>query len=270
MAIHCDPQHASEVDWISLTALVDAADLRDQKLTIQLNPAWETVINAQPGRVGKISVWANRGHEISGHHHVLDHVGGWDGYSNESGAESEDDYLGDMQAFVSALEAMLPASIGVTSISSKDYDFPSGVPYQTGGSDSTIDPDDAASVPTEKILNGASVWNLDHSALIAGGAWQVEGMKNAFNAATSDQAFGVAFHPNDYHPGNRTEVDVWLDFLLAADPDASRSDTASGILNAHLASLEAEVPVTSFPFQMLQIAGLLGLGLLVLRRFSSE
>ena len=265
IAVHCDPQHASEADWVSLAALVAAAVGHEQKLTVQLNPQWGSIIASVPDGPGMIAGWEDYGHEIAGHHHVWGHPGGWDGYSNEEGADTDLDYLGDMQQWLTDLEAILPEGTVINTVASKDHDFPSGVAFQTGGTGSTPNPNDAASVPTLKILAGGVVWNLNHAALIAGGTWQVDEMMTAFDAATPDQVFGVAVHPHDYYPGNRTEVDRWLSFLKGRDPDSERSVTAGAVLQAHVDSLEG-VPAASTATLMLLIATLLALGTFVSRR----
>ncbi|MFP6661741.1 MAG: hypothetical protein VCB78_09800, partial [Myxococcota bacterium] len=133
---------------MSLVALVQAADDRDLTLTIQFNPAWGPIITAGAGRAGKIALWVASGHEVGGHHHVLGHSGGWDGYSNEEGANEDPAYLGDMQQWFADLEAILPTGASVITVSSKDFDFPDGIDFQTGGSFSTPSSDDADSVPT--------------------------------------------------------------------------------------------------------------------------
>jgi hypothetical protein len=185
------------------------------------------------------------GHEIGGHHHVLDHPGAWDGYSNQPAAAGAPAYLGSMQDWLAALTAMLPPAAEFLTVSSKDFDFPAGVEFQTGGSNSTPSPSDAASVPTLKNLNGAPVWQIDHAALIAGGVWQTTQMKAEFNATSADQVFGVAFHPHDYYPENHENVDEWFDFLVSVDPDQSYSQTAGAILEAHRQSLQMAVPAAS-------------------------
>jgi len=243
--IHCDPHFASEADWGALEDLVAAADARGIVLTIQFNPAWSGVISSEPSRAGDILGWVAEGHEIGGHHHVLSHPGAWDGYSNQPAATGSAGYLGSMQDWLAALTAMLPPAADVLTVSSKDYDFPAGVEFQTGGSGSTPSPSDAASVPTLKSLNGAPVWQIDHAALIAGGVWQTDPMKAAFNATSADQVFGVAFHPHDFYPGDHENVDDWFDFLVSVDPDQSHSQTAGAILEAHRQSLQTAVPGAS-------------------------
>ena len=243
--IHCDPHFASEADWSALEDLVAAADARGIALTIQFNPAWSGVISSDASRPGDILGWVADGHEIGGHHHVLNHPGAWDGYSNQPAATGAPAYLGNMQDWLAALTVMLPPAAEILTVSSKDYDFPAGVDFQTGGSGSTPSPSDAASVPTLKTLNGAPVWQLDHAALIAGGVWQTDAMKVAFNATSGDQVFGVAFHPHDYYPGDHENVDEWFDFLVSVDPDRSRSQTAGAILDAHRQSLSTAVPGAS-------------------------
>ena len=243
--IHCDPHFASEADWGALEDLVSAADARGIALTIQFNPAWSGVISSDASRAGDILGWVADGHEIGGHHHVLSHPGAWDGYSNQPAAVNAPGYLGSMQDWLAALTALLPSSAEILTVSSKDFDFPAGVDFQTGGSGSTPSPSDAASVPTLKSLNGAPVWQIDHAALIAGGVWQTTQMKAVFNATAADQVFGVAFHPHDYYTGNHENVDEWFDFLVGVDPDQSHSQTAGAILEAHRQALQATVPGAS-------------------------
>ncbi len=110
-AIHCDPQFAAEEDWQALENLVAAADTRGLLLTIQFNPAWSTVVGSDPARATQIESWVASGHEVGGHHHVLTHPAGWDGYSSEAADSTTAGYLGDMNDWLAALTSMLPSSL---------------------------------------------------------------------------------------------------------------------------------------------------------------
>lgn len=268
-AIHCDPQYASDDDWNALVDLVAAADADDQKLTIQFNPLWATVLANNPESSELIEDWVSRGHEIGAHHHVLTHPGGWDGYTNEDEEDLPDPqpwpgYRGDMADFLAAVEAMLPEGIEVKTVSSKDYDFPVGANFQTGGSDSTAAPSDATSRPTAKELFGETVYQLDHAALIAAGSWQLPGMMSVFDAAPADVVFGAAVHPQDYYPDNHGPMDAWFAFLASRDPTGSSSQTAGAIMEEYLDSLAA-VPAGSRTSLFTQVATLLALGALAIQ-----
>ena len=271
IAIHCDPHFASDDDWDALVALVEAADLHNQKLTIQLNPQWSAVIGElDSGRAVQIVEWVADGHEIGGHHHTVDHAGAWDGYAKASPVEIPKPfrwpgYLGDMQDYMDDLHAMLPEGIPVLTISSKDYDFPFGAPFQTGGSYSTASPTDSSAAPIEKLIEGQTVWNLKHAALIAGGSWQLAGMMAAFDAAGPDVVFGATVHPQDYYPGYEGPMDTWFDFLASRDPDGTRSRTAGAILEDHVSSIQV-LPLASSFSLMAQGLTLLGAGLFYLRK----
>lgn len=267
MAIHCDPQFAGEDDWGALEDLVAAADSRQLKLTIQLNPLWATTLQADSDRLVDISNWVGDGHEIGGHHHVFGHPGGWDGYSNQAIAQSSPLLVGDMQDWLADLESTLDGAAAVVTVSSKDYDFPIGVEFQTGGSSSTASPSDAARTPQVVLINGQPVWNLTHAALIAGGVWQTDAMKAAFLAATEDEVFGAAFHPQDYYEGNRAEVDEWLDFLVSEDPDHSGSKTAGAILEEYRSGGAQEVPLAGKAGRAGFAICLLAVGFFALNRF---
>jgi hypothetical protein len=151
--------------------------------------------------------------------------------------------VGDMQDWIADLESALNGAAAVVTVSSKDYDFPSDIDFQTGGSSSTASPSDAARTPQIVSIDGRPVWNLTHAALIAGGVWQTDDMKDAFLAATGDEVFGAAFHPQDYYEGNRAEVDEWLDFLVSQDSDGSDSKTAGAILEAFRSGGPTELPL---------------------------
>ena len=243
MAIHCDPQFAGEEDWEALEDLVAAADSRELKLTIQLNPLWAPTLQASSDRLVDVSNWVANGHEMGGHHHVFTHPGGWDGYSNQAIAQSSPLLVGDMQDWIADLESALNGAAAVVTVSSKDYDFPSDIDFQTGGSSSTASPSDAARTPQIVSIDGRPVWNLTHAALIAGGVWQTDDMKDAFLAATGDEVFGAAFHPQDYYEGNRAEVDEWLDFLVSQDSDGADSKTAGAILVAFRSGVSTGLPL---------------------------
>jgi len=272
-AIHCDPHFASDDDWSALVDLVAAAEAHHQKLTIQFNPQWATVLANNSESSELIQEWVTYGHEIGAHHHVTNHSGAWDGYTNESEEELPDPqpwpgYQGDMADFLVAIDALLPEGVSVKTVSTKDFDFPIGVDFQTGGSDSTPHPSDATSQPTAKELFGETIYNLNHAALIAGGSWQLLGMMNAFDAAPSDVVFGAAVHPHDYYPENHGPLDAWFAFIESRDPTGSSSQTAGAILQAHLDSLAA-LPAGSPTSRFSQVAALLALGTLALKRATS-
>ena len=229
-AIHCEPHAATMLDWASLTQIVSYAQARNIKLTIQFTPPWVTLIQNQ-GLLSSLRAWETLGHEIGGHHHTLDHAASWDGYSNDPAAPTSPrppGFQGGMQAYIDVLGQLAAPGNWIHTVSSKNADFPPGVPFQTGG-DIVVAPPPPVSVPTLIVLNAQPVWNLSHAALIRGGVWFNAEMEADYLAATSEQVFGVAFHPNDYRP-NPGPISAWFDFLAAQDPAGARSRTVTQIL----------------------------------------
>jgi len=232
-AIHCDPHHAEILDWASLVSLVSAADDRSLKLTIQFSAQWVPLVLPHSERVDRVAEWLVTGHEISAHHHTIDHAAMWDGYSNDEDAPSSDGYQGNMQDWRQVVSQLQPPGEILRTVASWDDDFPAGVPFQVGG-DGGPGIDQAISQPQLKQLNGQPVWNISTAGLTHGGAWYNTGLETIFESADSDSIFAIAFHPSDYHPGETENIDAWFDFLAAQDPGGQRSATVAEILEPYV------------------------------------
>jgi hypothetical protein len=229
VAIHCEPHAATMPDWLSLSQIVAYAQARGIRLTLQFTPQWVALIQNQ-GLMNTVRTWEAMGHEVAGHHHTLDHAASWDGYSNDPaapGSPRPPGFQGTMQAYIDVINQLAAPGDFIHTVSSKNADFPPAVPFQTGGDLAGIPP--GASIPTVVTLNGSQVWNLQHAALIRGGTWFNSDLEGQFLAATGEQAFGVAFHPNDYRP-DPGPINAWFDFLVSQDPSAERSRTVRQIL----------------------------------------
>lgn len=230
--IHCEPQESDESEWPSLVNMVRACEERGIKACIQFSDEWVPLIIDNDARKRDIREWRDWGHEISAHHHTMDHPSYWDGYSNEPDADDHPLYEGDMQDFRWLLSAVLPANSTLTSISTFDSDMPAGIPFQVGG-DGGPGPDMAVSVPTLKWLSQGPAWNITTAALEQGGTWYSDILKTIFVKTPVDSIFGIAIHPHAYHRGEEAEFDAWLDFLVSQDPGGSRSATPTEILQPY-------------------------------------
>ena len=233
MAIHCEPHHAEIIDWASLVSLVSAADDRSLKLTIQFSAQWVPLVLPHSERVDLLSEWMVKGHEISAHHHTIDHAAMWDGYSDDEEAPHLDGYQGNMQDWRQLVSQLQPPGEVLRTVSSWDDDFPAGVPFQVGG-DGGPGVNQAISHPQLKQLNGLPVWNITSAALTRGGVWYNTELQTIFESADSDSIFTIGFHPSDYHPKHTANIDAWFDFLAAQDPDGQRSVTVAEFLGPYV------------------------------------
>ncbi|MCH2144871.1 MAG: hypothetical protein MK082_06960 [Phycisphaerales bacterium] len=230
--IHCEPQESDESEWPSLVNMIKACEDRGIKACIQFSDEWIPFIVDNSARLDKIRSWRDWGHEISAHHHTLDHPSYWDGYSNDPDAADRHGYQGDMQDFRWLISSVLPANSRLTSISTFDDDMPAGIPFQVGG-DGGPGPDMAVSIPTLKWLTQGPAWNLTTAALEQGGTWYSDILQTIFLKTPADSVFGIAIHPHAYHEGEEAEFDAWLDFLAAQDPGGTRSATPTEILTPY-------------------------------------
>ena len=232
-AIHCEPHHAEIIDWASLVSLVSAADDLHLKLTIQFSAQWVPLVLPYSARVDRVAEWLVTGHEISAHHHTMDHAAMWDGYSNDEEAFRSAGYQGDMQDWRQVVSQFQPPGETLRTVSSWDDDFPAGVPFQVGG-DGGPGVGQAISQPRLKQINGQPVWNVTSAALMHGGTWYNTELEAIFKAADSDSIFATAFHPSDYHPQERANIDAWFGFLATQDPGGHRSATVAEILGPYV------------------------------------
>lgn len=230
-AVHCEPQNANNLHWIALAQIVNAADQRNLKLSIQLSPQWVDMVVADPGKLEALWAWHAAGHEIGGHHHTLDHDRSWDGYSNDPDAPDSNrppGFRGDMADYAEQLQRVAPPGERIVVVSAKDYDYPPTIPYQTGGQTEPTT-EDAVSVPTLKVFYGQAVWNILHAPLVRGNESYVEDIEALYLQASPEEVIGVAFHPFNWR-NNSGPILAWFDFLAAMDPAGAYSKTAEEIL----------------------------------------
>ncbi len=230
--VHCDPQNADPPHWLALVQIIQAAELRNIRLSIHFSPQWVDMIEADGNKLAALDTWRAAGHEIGGHHHTIDHDAAWDGYSNDPNAPSSTrspGFLGDMAAYADQLQRIAPADGRVVVVSAKDRDMPPTIPYQTGGNDSPTT-DDALSRPEMKVFYGRVVWNIRHAPLARAGTSNYEpDIEALYLTAGPDDVIGVAFHPMNWLSDPGPIID-WFDFLASQDPDGVRSKTAAEIL----------------------------------------
>ena len=86
VVVHFEPtfqEAVLELQYNSLLELVQIADARDVKLTLEFSKPWVPIILDAEGGLDSIRVWQGQGHEIGIHHHKYS-KNGWDGHSNYS------------------------------------------------------------------------------------------------------------------------------------------------------------------------------------------
>ncbi|TNE54374.1 MAG: T9SS type A sorting domain-containing protein [Bacteroidetes bacterium] len=127
MVIHCDPPETNpnipcgypgKVNLKKLGGMVNKADSKNAKLTIQFSPAWVDSIIADPIKMDTVRAWRDRGHEIAAHHHHFGHQY-WDGYMNDptyadSTPSGCGNYLGATEDFYNKLRLICGDSLLLT------------------------------------------------------------------------------------------------------------------------------------------------------------
>ena len=92
---HCDPDdpsgndnwpqsNISTIGWLSLNQMVQYAESKNVKVTIQMTMPWVNML-LQPvyqDRRDSVLAWISRGHEVGAHRHIFVHSF-WDGFSND-------------------------------------------------------------------------------------------------------------------------------------------------------------------------------------------
>ena len=136
IVIHCDPPETDPLDSCSypgtvnvqkLGAMVNKADQKGARLTIQLSPAWVDTILGDPIKLDTVRAWRDRGHEIAGHHHHYGHQF-WDGYMNDptyvdSIPTGCGNYLGQTEEFYNKLRTITEDSLLLTLGQGPDNDL---------------------------------------------------------------------------------------------------------------------------------------------------
>ncbi|RMF71511.1 MAG: hypothetical protein D6744_17860 [Planctomycetota bacterium] len=240
-AVHCEPHTASAFYWNALRDLVASADSHQLRLSIQFAPQWVDFVVADPNRVATVRQWEGAGHEIGGHHHSITHDISWDGYSSDPNAvfsSRDPGYLGDMAAYIAAVNAIAAPGETVRVVSAKDDDFPPDTPYQTGG-DYDPTPENGLTQPTIKVLNGQAVWSVGLGPLVRGSRNNVPVFRNLYLSANADDVLGAAFHANDW-ADNQAAIESWFAFLASQDPTGARSVTAGMLFGGLLIPGDAD------------------------------
>jgi len=207
IAIHCEPggdplsTNYVALNWLALTDLVNSADDHNMKLTLLMNPQWATYILEDEHRLGLVRGWESNGHEIGLHSHGP-HMNSWNGYTNQEQYFNSPDFIGTMDDLVDVVN-QLPASgqMVTACIASEDqeYDFPSGIIYETNGGSDKLD--DLWSTPTEYTWNGQDVLRVTHARYAVSFSevnTDLQQMSKILDDNESDEIMGIVFHCFEY------------------------------------------------------------------------
>ncbi|MCR4369475.1 MAG: hypothetical protein NUV67_06235 [archaeon] len=183
-------------NWPVLEELVELADSKGFKLTLQFNPQWGVYILDDPGRLALLRSWEANGHEIALHHHGLSH-NNWNGYTNEPGRENDPRYKGtitEMMAIMNRLPADGQMITG--SVTDADTDWPRGMLYNTSGG---ARQQDLLSSPRKAVWNGSEVTIIQHRMYAVGtaDAAPLSEIEEAYQNMDG-QIMGIVFHVHDY------------------------------------------------------------------------
>ncbi len=207
IAVHCEPGPSPistkyvETNWPALTRMVQSASDHHMHLTLLMNPQWAMYILEDPARKDLIWAWEAYGHEIGLHHHGP-HMNNWNGYTNQPSYFESPKFVGRVDEMMVLLN-MIPQSrrIITACINSEDseYDFPSGVPYETDGGANKME--DLWSTPTEMNWNGQDVLRVTHARYAARGNQvniDLEEMAQLLGNNPQEPVTGVVFHAFEY------------------------------------------------------------------------
>ncbi|NQT71740.1 MAG: hypothetical protein HQ553_03095 [Chloroflexi bacterium] len=207
IAVHCEPggdplsTNYVALNWLALTDLVNSADDHNMKLTLLMNPQWATYILEDEHRLGLVRDWESNGHEIGLHSHGP-HMNSWNGYTNQEQYFNSPDFIGTMDDLMDVVN-QLPASEQMVTacIASEDqeYDFPSGIIYETNGGADKLD--DLWSTPTEYTWNGQDVLRVTHARYAVSFSEvniDLQQMNKILDDNESDEIMGIVFHCFEY------------------------------------------------------------------------
>ncbi len=245
--VHCEPQNATALNFVSLSQMVADADTRNVKLTIHLSPQWAAMIAADAGMSADLSGWQAAGHEVGAHHHGVTAPGVWDGYTDLDPAGPEvaarmESYLGDMDDFKQVVDQVVTGGSTLSaSIPTSDYEWPYGVLYRGDGVSAAVD---AVSTPWFSIHNNYGVWQAGFGVLSE--LTHLNTLMTRYGTALSSQSVGVVTHVSNYQstPGLMLG---WWNHLAGVDPSGANNTTLTGLLGGEAAALQPSVPAVPLP-----------------------
>ena len=138
VVVHCDPNEAH--NFPNLEVLVDSANAYNIKLTIEFTAPWIDSILPYQARLNKIIIWQADGHEIGLHHHEITAPGIWDGYSNFSMAEINNEgrdtnlFIGNTDSLYNLAQKVTQQPIKTVGVEDSTS-LPTQALYQTRGHD---------------------------------------------------------------------------------------------------------------------------------------
>lgn len=207
IAIHCEPgndpmsTNYAALNWPALAHLVNSADNHDMKLTLLMNPQWVEYILEDNVRLNLARSWESNGHELGLHTHGP-HMNNWNGYTNQEHYFNSPDFIGTMDDLMDVVN-QLPASgqMITACIASEDqeYDFPSGITYETNGGADKFD--DLWSIPTEYTWNDVDVLRVTHARYAVPFSdvnIDLQQMGRLLDQNESDEVMGIVFHCFEY------------------------------------------------------------------------
>ncbi len=257
--IHCDPddpdptdgipwpQDVSPITWNKLSQMVQYADSKNVKLTIEMTADWvDFVLNSPTSdRQDTVNAWQARGHEIAAHHHLFLHTY-WDGYTNDPSQTNGQNgavYIDATEVFYNQLRVLcspyplLTSGTGPAG-SSKDtvaMEWSNGIIYQTTNK-SGLKPENNGGRFTDEAFS-----NVTHDTLIdpiMGNQFEVCKLSYCFlenvdsvNTIISKSyiapysVVGGVIHPFNYS-GNPIPFNTWIDSISTRFPGQCKTVSA--------------------------------------------
>ncbi|HIA38648.1 MAG TPA: hypothetical protein EYN86_03965 [Planctomycetes bacterium] len=216
--VHCEFQKASPQAWLDLRAMVNDANARNVKLSIELGHSWVDVALANASFAADINIWRQQGHALGAHHHGVTHPD-FDGYTDTLLPTR----VGDMTAFKEKMETLL-GELQFGGLDEAETDWPCLVPMRTMGGIGSVN---IVSEPSFATVNHYPVWQISHMYIknIA----EIILLKNAHQNALSSQVVGAVTHVWNYAADPALCTD-WWDYLLSIDPLGVNNKTVPGVL----------------------------------------
>ncbi|MEW6068378.1 MAG: hypothetical protein AB1610_08825 [Nitrospirota bacterium] len=257
IAIHNEPYHFAggkkklAEEYNTLKRMIARAKQYNIKLTLMFAPQWADYISETPERMADLESWKKQGHEIAGHHHSIYH-GNWDGYTDYSKGEAEnqrrkqgfmpEEYLGTLSDLIAKLKIINPyIKSGCMNEECDKKEMPDEIIYATCSGFATfgeVGKRVGDQIPekgrNEYILKGTTN-NIERKWLAHYQITTPERQKlaqTAFDSPNPSYVYGVVTHSASGM--QEEEYYNFLEFLHSRDTGGKKSRTISEIIDQKL------------------------------------
>ncbi len=211
-----------EALWPSAVKMVEAANVKNFKLTLCFNPQWGEYILADNARIEITKQWQKQGHEIAFHHHGYDSPD-WNGFSNRDDQKIKNSpkYRGKVAEGFSFIEKLaIPEKVVTGTVSDSQKDLPNDILINTYGGvrEGTNRWDDSISSPEVITINGRKAIRIGHGFLESyyKNNQKTEALlrefKKEYEKIPAGKIFGVVLHAHDFYRYPEAYLE-WLNYV---------------------------------------------------------